>query len=160
MVLLFVVSCDKNELGEDVSSINAIEAPVDGEINVEVIDIINTILGLDVSHLPKKQVSLTGKGSDRLTMQIFTSDGVTYSTYLSEDNDDLCFGDVSVLTTVHLNKSTTGSIEVTIGESESVFSTVSGNFDTLFTLSINQLLKITADGTESADFNENNVATF
>ena len=152
VLTLGVIACDKNELGDmDSMSINPIEAKVEMS-NDDMLNIVGNILNLDVSKSPKRIDNNTNKGNDRLTMHIFLITGETtiYTTYLSEDNDDLCFSDdITSLASVHLNY-VNGDIQVTLNDSDTVLSTVTGDFTTLYDLSLDILIKLDSDSNVDA----------
>ena len=167
VLTLGVIACDKNELGMDMdgSSINPIEAKVEMSNN-DILDIVNDILNIDVIKGSKKgNLVSTAKDADRVTMHLFKQNDILYTTYLSDDNDDLCLDNTTqtivYLVSVHLNNSS-GNIEVTLNEETTPVTTVYGDFSSLFTAPLNLLMKFDANNVIESQvvFDDNNSATF
>ena len=165
VLALGVIACNKDEMGMDMDG-SSINAPIEAKVemsNDDILNIVGNIINLDVSKSPKRIDNNTNKGNDRLTMHIFLITGTTtiFTTYLSEDNDDLCFSDdITPLASVHLNY-VDGDIQVTLNEDDTVLSTVTGDFTTLYGLSLDILIKLDSDSNVDAQalFNADNSVT-
>ncbi len=166
MVLLFVVSCDKNELGEDnISSINAISSPISLELQVQdvVLNILDRIQdgSIVTPKAEKGNATLTRKSSDYVVGHLIVSNDGAFLTLLDESNDDLCFGD-TVATPVYLDNSAGDGSEISVEDADGVVSLViKGNFTALFSSNENAIYKLNANAdniTAEGSFNENNVA--
>ncbi len=168
-VILLVVSCDKNELGEDVSasSINAINMPVDLQMQAEsiVLNILDKIQSGSIAtpKATKGNASLARKSNDYVVGHIIATADGAYLTLLDESNDDLCFGD-TVATPVYLDNSAGDGSEISVEDADGNVSLVlSGNFSGLFSGANNSIFILNAaldNITAATTFNDDNVATF
>ncbi len=168
MIGLVVLSCDKNELGVDTSStINAIEKPVDMQLEAEqvVLNILSRIQdgSLVTPKATKGNASLSRKSTDYVVGHLIIGDAGLYLTLLDESNDDLCFGD-TVATPVYLDNSAGDGSEISVEDADGDVSLViKGNFTSLFSSSENAIYTLNDDAdniTAVATFDENNVASF
>ena len=162
-----IVACEKDmDDNYNVDSISPIEAQVSLS-DSEILGIVNSILDLGpIKGSTRGDADLTSKGADRISMHIFLDNGQFYSTYVSEDNDDLCGpSTATALASVHLNRDETNNdIYVTLGEATNRLNTVPGDFSVLFSLPLNILLKLDSTNNYAVSgqgiFNADNVATF
>ena len=162
-----IVACEKDmDDNYNVDSISPIEAQVSLS-DSEILGIVNSILDLGpIKGSTRGNADLTSKGADRISMHIFLDNGQFYSTYVSEDNDDLCGpSTATALASVHLNRDeTNNNIYVTLGEATTRLNTVPGDFSVLFSLPLNILLKLDSTNNYAVSgqgiFNDTNVATF
>ena len=163
LIGLMVISCDKNEE-------SLIEAPVlEQEI---LLDSEKTDLVLDylLSNLESlkgqdKGQNLSGKGSDYISVNVFTQGDFTYLALLDESNDDLCFGDLTVSTIFFDNSAGDGSVLTVEDADEAVLVNVNGDFSNFFSLGQNSITRLSFDTNNdlvignSANFDDSNSAT-
>ena len=169
LVGLVIVSCDKNELGEDnaASSINIIEQSIDENLFAQdiVLNILNRIQDGDITtpKATKGSASLTNKSSDYVVGHVFSSEGAYYLTLLDESNDDLCFGELTA-TPVYLDNVNGDGSAIAVEDADGVVSlTINGNFAALFSANNNSVytLNATVDNiTAVANFTADNTASF
>ncbi len=164
MIVLFVVSCDKNELGNDsVSSINALEQPTSllGEHEDLVMSFLDNLSSF--SKDKKGQASLTSKSGDYIAFHILSKDDVSYVVLADESNDDFCFGDALVSTLFFDNSAGDGSV-LTVEDANGNLTGVSvtGNWTAVFAGGNNSIVKLDANNNNigATTFDENNVASF
>ncbi len=163
MVVLFVVSCEKNELGEDnTSSINAVEEmSVSDKRDALVMRFLDNLSSYGKDK--KGNAALTSKSSDYIAFHILSSDDVTYVVLADESNDDFCFGDKLISTVFFDNSAGDGSV-LTVEDADGNLTGVSitGNWTAVFAGGNNSIVKLDANNNNigATTFDENNVATF
>ena len=159
---LIVISCDKNEE-------SLIEAPVlEQEISLEqktnlIVD--HLLANLESLKGQDKGQNLSGKGSDYISVNIFTQGDFTYLALLDESNDDLCFGDLTVSTIFFDNSAGDGSVLTVEDADEMVLINANGDFANFFSLGQNSITRLSFDTNNdlvignSANFDDSNSAT-
>ena len=156
-----IVACQKEETSNlgmhPEASIDAqiVSSGSDDLTESEILDIVDSILGTNLMKGSEQgDVLSSGKADDRITLHIFQLNGTNHIAFVDDSNDDFCFNTQDgflLLSSVHLNKqSGSNNIEVTLGESTNVLSTVNGDFASLFALNFNLIMQLGADGSVSS----------
>ena len=140
LIGLMVISCDKNEE-------SLVEAPVlEQEIllDSEKTDLILDYLLSNLESLKDQGQgqNLSDKGSDYISVNIFTQGDFTYLALLDESNDDLCFGDLTISTIFFDNSAGDGSVLTVEDSNEMVLANVGGDFSNFFSLGQNSITKL------------------
>ena len=166
VLALGVIACDKNELGDmDSSSITPIEVKVDDSFARNAV--LDVIFGgiADAAPVFKGNSSVsTAKGSDYIAAYLFTDDSKSYMVLVDDDNDDLCFGELSV-NAIYMNNSDGNGLATIEDSSEMVTKTLGSGYAHLFEATLNEVILLDfSDGADliadQAYFNDDNIAEF
>ena len=160
---LVIVSCDKEDDGVMPVALSQDTEIVSSESQIDLV--MDYLLNnLDNLKGAKKGVS-SGKGSDYISVNLFTEGSFTYMVLLDETNDDLCFGSTTVTTLFYDNSAGDGSVLTVEDSSEAEILSINGNFAGFFAGGLNSITKLSFDAAgllvigNSANFDASNSAT-